>query len=588
MLMGEYSAKPLQPGEVLRIVPDQVLRANEWLVSPNGEYRMGLLDGRIVVQHKATGEIQWQQYNKDERLADKIIFETEAGDGAENRLELHDHKDKEIWSASVDNEATRGPAATGGWDDYDDGTDHVPAQYVLTNDGELLLVKTALPPDWKGDLTADNPNVLWFNQKVNPGNVARLRDADAKKAYLDGLDRDPKEGDKLSAFPLEIRVPPGSASAMLKSAIDLANSQLNYLAFQLGQKKKPDALQSPDKGKDTNPWDENLRIPDEDFQRLSLTAPKPGDSGESVDAYKSTETMLNNLAVRWNAMDDKFKIADQTLDLDNAQTYKRMYDTVQDAHEKIWAHLQVGVGEQKSGESHPTTLYAEFGIQDIAEEPKVYSIVRDTVDKCEKEVTGYSNRSAELAKEFGEFPGYPNDKGGGVNNAGNGGNAGNAGGNANAGNTGGNANAGNTGGNANAGNTGGNANAGNTDAYNGAPPPAQGTPVQQAASQSADDFSSTFDDLLKTTDAAGPTDGTQAPLGDDSGDTSSSPDLESVVRAALQNGAGTGSETGTNAGANTGSVAPAANAAGDNGMANAMQQMAMMSAMSGMMNQGNR
>ncbi|WP_280301121.1 hypothetical protein, partial [Nocardia abscessus] len=580
--MGEPTKpdEPLKPGEVLRIVPDQTLKPGEWLLSPNREYRMGLVDGRMVIKHDATGETVWQQEGKDGREAVEIIFETERGDGAENRLELHDRRDKELWGANVDHAGTRGPAAKGEWDDYDDGTDHVPAQYVLTNDGQLLLVKDKLPDDWKGDnLTNLSPNVLWFNQNLDLQEAARRREVAAHRKYVEGLDRDPKEGDKLSTFPLEIRVPPGSVSALLKPAIDAANSQLNYLAFQMGQKKKPDALQSPDKGDDTNPWDDNLRLQvDGVFLR---PVPKPGDTGESVDAYKSTEAKLSDLAVRWNAMDEKFKIADQTLTLDNAQTYKRMYDTVQDAHEKIWAHLKTGTEERSPGQP-ARFLYTEFGIQDLSEELKVYEIIKDTVNSCAKEVTDYTNRSAELAKKFGDFPGYPSEKsdgngGGGANNGNNGNNGANNSNNAsnNATNNGNNAadNGNNATGNGN--NAAGNAAAG----YNGAPAPAPDTSAQAADLQN-EDFSPTFDDLVSNTDATGSVDGTQSRVGDKSSDTSSSSDFGSGVSAAPQNGVGTVSGT---PGQTAGNVAPAANTGGID-----MGQIMAMSAMAQMANQGNR
>ncbi|MBF6226162.1 hypothetical protein IU470_13775 [Nocardia abscessus] len=140
-----------------------------------------------------------------------------------------------------------------------------------------------------------------------------------------------------------------------------------------------------------------------------------------------------------------------------------------------------------------------------------------------------------------------------------------------------------------------NNNANNNNANNGNTyvPPA-GDPSTQPSGTTNDDWSSTYDDLLGgSTDTDGSlTDtgtGTGAQLISDTGttDATTSSDPLAAIRSALT-GAGTGTGAGTSTGANTGSVAPPANAAGDNGMANAMQQMAMMNAMSGMMNQGNR
>ncbi|WP_280477840.1 hypothetical protein [Nocardia asiatica] len=593
--MGEYSARPLQPGEVLRIAPNQTLQAGQWLISPNGEYRMGLENGKLVIKHDASpGAPVWEQPGKDGREAVAIVFDTEK-DGDDNRLELRDRRDKELWGASAEHEGIRGAAEEGEWEDYDDDADHVPAQYVLTNDGQLLLVKDRLPDDWNGDnLTLQSPNVLWANDFVYAKAAADRREAAAHKRYVQGLDRDPKEGDKLADYRLEIRVPPGTASPLLKSAIATANSQLNYLAFQMGQKKKPDALQSPDKGKDTNPWDDNLRLHENVINSVFLgSVPKPGETGESVDAYKSTESMLTDLAGRWRAMDEKFKVADQALTLDNAQTYKRMYDTVQDAHEKIWAHLKTGTLSAMSGQP-PTELYTDFGIQDMSEEKYVYEIIRDTVDSCAKEVADYTNRAAELAKEFGDFPGYPSPKSDGNNGNNGAGNGNNGAGN---GNTSGNdANNGDNG--ANNGNSGnsaaGNGNKGNNGIsgapyvtgnpaapFNGAPPPVQDTSTRQAEPQN-EDLSSTFDDLVGDPGIIPSGDDTPSTVSAGSGETSSRPDFGAVVPAVQRSGAETGSATGTTTG-QTAANTPAANGSGID-----MGQMMAMAAMAQMANQGNR
>ncbi|MGY1947130.1 hypothetical protein [Nocardia asiatica] len=151
----------------------------------------------------------------------------------------------------------------------------------------------------------------------------------------------------------------------------------------------------------------------------------------------------------------------------------------------------------------------------------------------------------------------------------------------------GNTNTGNT----NTGNTNtGNTNTGNTTNGNTYVPPGQDG-ITQPASTTNDDWSSTYDDLLggstdtdgSLTDPGTGTDPSTQPISaTGSTDPSTSSDPFAAIRNALQGNTGTG----TNTGANTGNITPAAANSGDNGMANAMQQMAMMSAMSGMMNQG--
>lgn len=146
--------------------------------------------------------------------------------------------------------------------------------------------------------------------------------------------------------------------------------------------------------------------------------------------------------------------------------------------------------------------------------------------------------------------------------------------------------------NNNNGNNNNSANNNNGTGYNTPPASTQDPSTQPSGTATNDDWGSTYEDLLGgPTDTDGsltdPTAGAQPISNTGTGDTSSATDPLAAIRSALQGGTGsaTGTGPGTSTGTNSGNVASTGNS-GDNGMAKAMQDMAMMSAMSGMMNQG--
>ncbi|MFI5534879.1 hypothetical protein ACIA5H_00665 [Nocardia sp. NPDC051900] len=147
-----------------------------------------------------------------------------------------------------------------------------------------------------------------------------------------------------------------------------------------------------------------------------------------------------------------------------------------------------------------------------------------------------------------------------------------------------NNNSNNNTGNNNTGNTNtGNNNTGNNNYV----PPTTGNSTQQTGTAN-DDWSSTYDDLLGgSTDTSGTTtdSGTQTVSDNGTTGTSTSSGYPTTSGSSSPYGnSGTGT-TGANATPVSTTATPASS---DNGMANAMQQMAMMSAMSGMMNPQNR
>ncbi|MBF6206516.1 hypothetical protein IU483_20815 [Streptomyces gardneri] len=395
-------------------------------------------------------------------------------------------------------------------------------------------------------------------------------ESEQKKKYMEGLDKDPKEGDSVDDFPLKIKLPPGTPSEDLTTYVSLANHQLKYLKKQMGDKKKPIALASPEKGDDTVIWDNNLSKSFTDAMGNGAEA-QAGGKGESIEAYNSTSKLLDELDAQWAARDDQFKTENLKLTADNDRTYRKMWDKVQSAHEDIWATLMKPHAGYFGGSTFSKDNFTAPGIQNVVEEEPIYGIIRDTVQFCVEEVTAYANRAESAGKKFGEFPGFPTKEQPGKDP-----NEKPATQHTPTGTTKTPTNTGTP-----------------PPVYTGTPPmPTQDASTLPSGTTANDNWGSTFDDLLGgPTDTDGsltdPTTGTQPISATGTGDTSSDTDPLAAIRSALQGG--TGSATGTGPGANTGTNAgnvPSAANSGDNGMANAMQQMAMMSAMSGMMNQG--
>ncbi|MGK8505433.1 hypothetical protein [Nocardia asiatica] len=263
----------------------------------------------------------------------------------------------------------------------------------------------------------------------------------------------------------------------------------------------------------------------------------------------------------------------------NSDTFKKLKKIKDDLNEKLqfeFPGAKVVDGKMeysfKDADNSMTKIVAyeknnESGNYNLTAEAEQSYYVRHIDAAAESWDKEYENATKEFQKKAADIDGQNTDPG-----------------NTNTGNT----NTGNT-------NT-GNTNTGNTTNGNTYVPPGQdGT--TQPASTTNDDWSSTYDDLLggstdtdgSLTDPGTGTDtdpSTQPISATGSTDPSTSSDPFAAIRNALQGNTGTATGAGTNTGANTGNVAPAAANSGDNGMANAMQQMAMMSAMSGMMNQG--
>ncbi|MGK8489209.1 hypothetical protein [Nocardia asiatica] len=432
--------------------------------------------------------------------------------------------------------------------------------YLVTSDGQAYDTRIV------DNVYRIDPDKREEKHDRKPSGPPPPTEADEKKKYMEGLEKDPKEGDKLDQFPLKIKIPPGSASEDLQTFIKLANRQLAYLAYQMGANKgKPLALASPEKGKDTNIWDNNLSKPFLDAIANGALA-QAGGTGEAVDEYKKASDFLDELDAQWSTRDNDFKLENEKLTADNDRTYRNMYDKIQSTHEDIWAKLKEPHAGYYGSSTFSDKNFTAPGIQNIVEEKPIYGIVSQAVQYCVDQVTQYANRAESAGKKYGDFPGYPKEEKPATTHTPT--------------NTTTTTPTNTT--------TTSPTNTTTAPPYNGSPAPTQTAPPEQDMFPTPES-NPTLNDLGLGSDSTGSlTDtgtGTQPISATGSTDPSSSSDPFAAIRNALQGNTGTGTNTGTNTGANTGNVVPAANS-GDNGMANAMQQMAMMNAMSGMMNQG--
>ncbi|MFI7669641.1 hypothetical protein [Nocardia sp. NPDC049526] len=381
--------------------PGDSLNEGDWVESPDGNYRFGLKNGDVVKVFVPTGDTK-TIYNSGD--ASKIVFETKKN-GSEYRLEAHNDAGDELWSANPDDKKRRGGGYNDHYDEWDtdDDADQRVRQFALTNDGAVVGVKHALG-DWKGNLGADAKNVLWFDERPNLELVAY-------RNYVKSFTRDPEMGDTYSTrdpeagdkgedpdFRLRIEVPPGKASPELMDVISVVNDRLAYLAFQMGHKRKPVALQS-----ESRFW--NGKLEDDLIKKLQDgAAAKSGAKGEAVEAYEAAAGQVGALASTWDEMDSKFQQEDRELTKENWRVFKRMYDTVQEAREDIWKILKNNVRLESGKQTR------EFGIQNIVEEWPIYPILKQVVLDCRKDVADYAKQAEERAKRGGDFPGYPSEK----------------------------------------------------------------------------------------------------------------------------------------------------------------------------------
>ncbi|MEV4130379.1 hypothetical protein [Nocardia sp. NPDC049707] len=122
---------PLEDSTTGILNREDLIRQGEWLYSPNGQYRLGMEHGQMVIQHVPTGN-RVDRFSPKDGSATRIRFEYEKGDGEETRLELHNDDDKEIANISDSNsDLHKGEAWTKNWDDPDDDSKGS-VQYVLT------------------------------------------------------------------------------------------------------------------------------------------------------------------------------------------------------------------------------------------------------------------------------------------------------------------------------------------------------------------------------------------------------------------------------------------------------------------------
>ncbi|MGQ4617282.1 hypothetical protein [Nocardia sp. R7R-8] len=438
--------------------------------------------------------------------------------------------------------------------------------YVLTPDGSAYKVKLV-----DGVYRADPDKRDDKHDRKAPVPPPPTEE-EQKKNYMEGLEKDPQEGDRFDDFRLKIKLPPGSPSDDLKTYISLANHQLEYLEKQMGDKKKPIALTSPEKGKDTLIWDNNLSKSFTDSMGHGAEA-QAGGKGAAVDAYKSASDFLDELDAQWSARDDDFKTENLKLTADNDRTYRKMWDKVQSAHEDIWAALERPYAGYYGGSTFNKSNFTAPGIQNVVEEGPIYGIVRETVQFCVDQVADYAHRAESVGKKYGDFPGYPTDKGDEKGDKGDEkGDKGDKG--DDKGDKGNNSADNNSGANNNGGANNGAYNGGFNGGFDTGTQGTAGTTAQQAGQN--EDFSSTYDDLLGP-DATGSADTTQTALDNGTGNTTASRTVPaSLPTTAMQGGTGSGSGSGGT------TATPATMPAGaGNDTSGLMAQMALMSALQG-------
>ncbi|WP_327100862.1 hypothetical protein OIE68_19935 [Nocardia vinacea] len=544
---------------------EDVLGPNQWMTSKNGEYRMGLREGQLVIEHVPTNT-RVNSFGDPNHYATTVRFEDEVGDDTRQRLELQDADGKTIPSQLLDDRSgQQGGAWTPDWQDPNNEKKGA-QQYVLTDNGELIALKVPVDPaSWDGK-RPPNATVLWYQELPNVADK-RAYDDDMR-AFTGHKAQIPAEAN-LKDFPLQFRIPPGLGSPGFQTAVKVMNAQLSSLADQLGKGKpeKPSLLISPEKGVDNNEHDNNLA---ENFYE-TLTG-----SGATQDAADSGNFKLNILAAFWKADDVHFEQRVGQLTRWNLATYQNMYNKIQETHETVAETLRV----RQAGPQAPAPVFIPPGTQPPSEqqvsETLVYPPMARAVKYCVDQVVEYTRLIEGLPPDLrppaetqnppvppgqqNPPQGQQNPQGGGQQNPPQGQGQQNPG-------------SGSGSGNGQSGNGGGNG--GSADSQN--PPEAPtGQPLNTTPESTHEDFGSTYDDLLGTpTDAKGAVDSTQPTQGSGTGDTASSPDIDALLNAAMQNRSGTG--TGTSTTAPTANATPAASTG--NNMADLMGPMAMMSAL---------
>ncbi|WP_328392076.1 CHAP domain-containing protein [Nocardia sp. NBC_00416] len=369
-------------------IDDNKLSDGDWIVSKNGDYKMGLQDGRLVVVDKNDHVVQ-QTGDWD---ANEIYFDEDDGwfdDDTRITLENDGDERRELIAHSNDDGA-------GGNDDI--------SQIAITNDGRIIFVRgdSKLKDSWDGKYPGDDKvfKDFKFDGLESVDTIENLR----RQTF--GLGYNPQDPDKLKpdsdteGFPLEIQKPRATGGAeistFLAGYIDLNNDYLSYLTHQIGTGdiNKPSFLKDPkdDKAKDSG-FDQKFT------DELAEAA------GKSYEAEGVLSARLALLKRRGAAVDKGFGDKLVVIDDFNHMTYKSMYERVLQLNDKI-ANSLIGVNkneENLKNEKGDAIDAADPGIQHAIEEQPLYGYIKEGVDDCAKYVNDYVEEMEKLAKENPEF-----------------------------------------------------------------------------------------------------------------------------------------------------------------------------------------
>ncbi|WP_280273149.1 hypothetical protein [Nocardia wallacei] len=359
---------PIPPPVINR---EQELAAGQEMYSKNGEYRMVLRSGRLIVEHVPTGK-EVRSWGEDGSGATKVKFEDEVGKAdKQQQLQLVDDDGKTVDSELAADKS--GGSKGGAWfHDWQDPNNEKKGaqQFVLTNNGELIALKHPIadPAAWDGG-RPPNEQVLWYYEPIEH--------VDAR--VFEGYDFKIPAGANIKDFPLEFRIPPGVGSPGYRNAVSAFNVQLVDIADQLGKAKpgKPAFLVNlGDLG------DDNLA---ENFYATTLGV------GVTQDQANSANLKLNALAGLLKTQEKDFdKLVDKVSNW-NLTTYQKMYDRVRKSHVTMKETMATMPLPDFSGTPALSSLSAE----QIIELP-LYKVMAQAVQGCVDDLTEYTRQIEQL------------------------------------------------------------------------------------------------------------------------------------------------------------------------------------------------
>lgn len=371
-------------------IDDNSMGEGDWLVSKNGDYKMGIQDGRLVVQDKNGNIVQ----QTEDVGAKELFFDEDDGwfdDDTNISLENDGDEKKHLLSHANDD-------GKGGSDDV--------SQIAITNDGRIIFIKgdSKLPGDWDGNHPGDKKVI----SGLKLDGLETVKSPENLRRDTFGFDYNPLSPDKLKddsdteKFPLKIQKPKATGGAEISPEldryIDLSNYQLAYLTHQIGTGdiNKPKFLQDP-KGDDKTK-DDSL---DEKFVNELKEA-----AGKSYESESLLATRLALMKRQWAAVDKGFGTQVLKIDEFNHMTYKSMYERIYTLNDKIANSLvDLNDSEKKELKNADGKVVdpSAAGIQHAVEEQPLYGYIRDGVNDCIKYVNDYVEEMERMAKANPEF-----------------------------------------------------------------------------------------------------------------------------------------------------------------------------------------